>query len=288
VGCLVEDNEAETDGQNSELTTGAVTEIKEDQKVEVEAEELGRVPANGVVIEDSIVCNDDYEYYMEVPEAWFGKVSYIVDGSTLTLYHISTNPDAMEVNPEIIYIDVEAGTEIGISGELLEQGGGSSYIYYPRMDFPYEMESEDGKEYAEFLEDIESVLNTFWVNEELLSDETLENPFAVAGIQDVEYFSQFFYAFQSLVDSEFTAEDISFAFIYPLTVKTENGTVEINNEADLDANIDAIFTDNVINAVKAQSFDMLFANYQGVMVGNGQVWFGVTGNEEYFVEAINP
>ena len=42
-----------------------------------------------------------------------------------------------------------------------------------------------------------------------------------------------------------------------------------------------VFNENVIRAVTSQEADALFANWRGVMLGNGQVWFsGVCAAED--------
>lgn len=55
-------------------------------------------------------------------------------------------------------------------------------------------------------------------------------------------------------------------------------------------NVNSVFTPNVIASIQSQSVEGLFVNYQGVMIGDGQVWFAGRGQGEkrkLIVIAIN-
>ncbi len=60
---------------------------------------------------------------------------------------------------------------------------------------------------------------------------------------------------------------------YPLMVNRESGTKYIKSPAALIQNYDAVFTENVRHEIAIQTYDALFVNWQGVMIGRGQVWF---------------
>jgi hypothetical protein len=60
---------------------------------------------------------------------------------------------------------------------------------------------------------------------------------------------------------------------YPLNVFTGRRRMVVRSPAELLRRYREVFNDNVIEAVKAQEPDTLFANWQGVMVGDGQIWF---------------
>ena len=47
----------------------------------------------------------------------------------------------------------------------------------------------------------------------------------------------------------------------------------VRGSAELLKRYREVFNDNVVRAMKAQEPDTLFANWQGVMVGDGQIWF---------------
>ena len=60
---------------------------------------------------------------------------------------------------------------------------------------------------------------------------------------------------------------------FPLNVYHEGKQTIIQNKAALRQHYDTVFTDRVKAAVLSQSLDNLFVNYQGVMIGNGELWF---------------
>ncbi|MEN4902998.1 hypothetical protein [Luteimonas sp. TWI1437] len=62
--------------------------------------------------------------------------------------------------------------------------------------------------------------------------------------------------------------------IYPLRVKVAGQEREIADAAAFEREYDRIITADIARAVAAQTFDALFVNAQGVMLGNGQVWIG--------------
>ena len=56
--------------------------------------------------------------------------------------------------------------------------------------------------------------------------------------------------------------------IYPLRIT--GGTIK--TIAECEAGFDHIFNTKVTAAIKSQRFEQLFVNWQGVMVGSGEVW----------------
>lgn len=168
IGCSIKEEGAKI----SDKVDGIVTKIAEmtnvNQLVETDEQQetITRLEPIGTVVQESIIMNEDYEYSIEIPESWFGKVSYVVDESALIVYHVTIDSEAMEINPEMIHIDVVEGSEVDLACEELAQVGGYSYVYCPRFDFPYEPNTKDGKEYTLLSADIESILSAFWVNEE--------------------------------------------------------------------------------------------------------------------------
>ncbi len=61
--------------------------------------------------------------------------------------------------------------------------------------------------------------------------------------------------------------------IFPIVVRSGPAPVEIADAAAFAANYDAIVTPQVAEAVQDQPWDALFVRDQGVMLGNGEVWF---------------
>jgi hypothetical protein len=59
---------------------------------------------------------------------------------------------------------------------------------------------------------------------------------------------------------------------YPITVKVKGTEKTIETADEFVANYDAIVTPEIADAVTKQKYADLFVNYQGVMLGNGEVW----------------
>ncbi|MDY1033582.1 hypothetical protein [Stenotrophomonas sp. CFBP8980] len=63
---------------------------------------------------------------------------------------------------------------------------------------------------------------------------------------------------------------------YPLRVDTGGSKREVPDAATFQRDYERIVTAPVARAISAQSFDTVFANQQGVMIGNGQAWLNGT------------
>lgn len=61
---------------------------------------------------------------------------------------------------------------------------------------------------------------------------------------------------------------------YPFNARINDKAVTIRDTAHFVADYDKVFTAKVKKAVSNQSYPNLFANWQGVMIGDGEVWFG--------------
>jgi hypothetical protein len=59
---------------------------------------------------------------------------------------------------------------------------------------------------------------------------------------------------------------------YPITVTADGEEMSISEAAQFVEHYDNILTDEIKTAINDQAWANLFANYQGVMFGNGQVW----------------
>lgn len=59
---------------------------------------------------------------------------------------------------------------------------------------------------------------------------------------------------------------------YPLRVEVDGKRREISNAAAFEKDYPHIMTPAVKQAILAQAFDDVFVNWQGVMIGQGQVW----------------
>jgi hypothetical protein len=74
---------------------------------------------------------------------------------------------------------------------------------------------------------------------------------------------------------------------YPLAVHAKEGETKIADAATCQARYERIFNARVLDAVRKQNFDDLFANWRGVMIGDGELWFsGVCEDRECKRKAI--
>lgn len=119
------------------------------------------------------------------------------------------------------------------------------------------------------------------------------NRYAVCGIKDPIKFEKTFNTLKELVAKD-KKEKVAEYVLYPINVyNDENGTkLEIKNKEDFIKNYDKIFNKKVKEAFINQNVKETFVNYQGVMVNNGEIWFGVKyannlDTEEYGIIAIN-
>ncbi|BAU28049.1 hypothetical protein DFP93_101125 [Aneurinibacillus soli] len=112
------------------------------------------------------------------------------------------------------------------------------------------------------------------------------NKYAIAGIDQPKKFEAFFVKFQTLV-AKGDKKGVADYMKYPVVVngkKTTNRT-----KKQFIKNYDKIFTPKVKKALADQKVEDLFVNAQGVMVGDGEIWFGVSTQkpEQYQVIDIN-
>ncbi|MGH9654637.1 MAG: hypothetical protein ACRD6B_14375 [Bryobacteraceae bacterium] len=92
--------------------------------------------------------------------------------------------------------------------------------------------------------------------------------FAVAGLKDTDVHA-FFEQLKAAVISH-DVEKIASMASYPFVL---NGKASVPNRAAFISHYRQIFTPEVIEAVEQQSYDKLWSNWQGVMIGDGEVWF---------------
>jgi hypothetical protein len=83
-------------------------------------------------------------------------------------------------------------------------------------------------------------------------------------------------------------EWLSGSIRYPLKVNFKSGSLMLENKEDFKKHSAAVLTGHLRSAVQNQSFDSLFKNWQGVMVGHGVIWFEQTKgkNDKDFVYRI--
>lgn len=75
---------------------------------------------------------------------------------------------------------------------------------------------------------------------------------------------------------------------YPLKTRMGGKAVTVKDAAHFVAGYDKIMTDKVKKAIGRQTYTQLFANWQGVMIGDGEVWFAPLDNSDKIrITAIN-
>lgn len=75
---------------------------------------------------------------------------------------------------------------------------------------------------------------------------------------------------------------------YPFQVRIGGKSLKIRDAAHFIADYDQVITAKVKHALQGQTYETLFANWQGVMVGQGEIWFsGVADADVIKVTAIN-
>jgi len=75
---------------------------------------------------------------------------------------------------------------------------------------------------------------------------------------------------------------------YPFQARINDKSVKLRDKAHFIADYDKIVTPKVKSAIEKQTYATLFANWQGVMIGDGEIWFsGVGDGNAIKITAIN-
>ena len=74
---------------------------------------------------------------------------------------------------------------------------------------------------------------------------------------------------------------------YPLLVNMLKGHRQIKTSAQLIAEYDRLFAPSIRRAIEQQTPACLFANWQGVMIGTGEVWFEEQANGSMKIKTLN-
>lgn len=100
-------------------------------------------------------------------------------------------------------------------------------------------------------------------------------------------YRQFFDRLQKAVGSDDKAV-VAAMVDYPFQARINGKAVKLRDEAHFVADYDMIVTSKVKRAIASQTYATLFANWQGVMIGDGEVWFSGVGDAETIkIIAIN-
>ncbi len=73
--------------------------------------------------------------YIPIPDSWFNKTSYVLDGTATYLYHITRNADELEQNPVILHIDKSDNLQDTMGLNVFLEVDGISYYEVMRFDF---------------------------------------------------------------------------------------------------------------------------------------------------------
>lgn len=100
-----------------------------------------------------------------------------------------------------------------------------------------------------------------------------------------------YHAFFDAMKKSVTAEDkaaVAMMIQYPFQARIGGKSLKIRDAAHFIADYDQIITAKVKHALQTQTYETLFANWQGVMVGNGEIWFSNVGDTDRIkITAIN-
>jgi hypothetical protein len=96
------------------------------------------------------------------------------------------------------------------------------------------------------------------------------------------------------VVAEADAHAVAAMVSYPLGTGINGPRVTVRSEEEFLARYERIITPDVVSAIEKQNYADLFANADGVMIGDGEIWFsGVCGDagctrQSIRIIAINP
>jgi hypothetical protein len=92
-------------------------------------------------------------------------------------------------------------------------------------------------------------------------------------------YRNFFYELQAAVAAH-AREQVAAMISYPLKARVHGRVLQLRNPQQFDAHYDELLPPKTQDLIAQQSFDSLFANSQGVMIGNGQIWFAGVCTDE--------
>jgi hypothetical protein len=110
----------------------------------------------------------------------------------------------------------------------------------------------------------------------------------LAGIEDAVAAENFFRDLQRAVQAS-DRRWVCSVVDYPITVIINGHQVKIADARQMSRSYDLVFNATVRNAIMQQNPSLLRANWRGLIVGDGEVWFTKDGNRDVFrITAINP
>ncbi|MGH4124762.1 MAG: hypothetical protein ACREV6_17705 [Clostridium sp.] len=113
----------------------------------------------------------------------------------------------------------------------------------------------------------------------------VKNRYEVIGITNVKEFEKSFNIIKSLVQNKEISKVANYVS-YPLNVNKKDKKIKIKSKEDFIKSYNTIITEDVKKALLNQEVTKTFVNYQGVMVGDGEMWFTHIKNKA-MIYAIN-
>ncbi|GAA0181361.1 hypothetical protein SH2C18_39040 [Clostridium sediminicola] len=158
-------NEREISKEEGKKTSDVSTQETKEEVPPVADKEPKVTSQKGDIVDSDKLYNKEGNYEVPIITDWIGKVSYVMDGTSTIIYHITKDKNELELNPELLHIDV-ANSGDSFDGEVFMEIDGKSYYYIPRFDFPYSEGSADAIEFSAFYDDIQIVLQSVWLIDE--------------------------------------------------------------------------------------------------------------------------
>ena len=112
-----------------------------------------------------------------------------------------------------------------------------------------------------------------------------ENRYEVIGITNAKEFEKSFNIIKALVKNNEKLKVANYVS-YPLNVNKKDSKIKIKSKEEFIKSYDSIITEEVKKALINQDVAKTFVNYQGVMVGDGEMWFTHINNKA-MIYAIN-
>jgi hypothetical protein len=110
--------------------------------------------------------------------------------------------------------------------------------------------------------------------------------YSIAGIDDSSKVDEFLKNLQALVSMD-KKEAIAKLIQFPINIKISGKKISLNSTTAFLKNYGQAFNSTVKDAILKQKSSDLFVNWQGVMIGNGQIWFRPQPNGQLKIVAIN-
>jgi uncharacterized protein len=100
---------------------------------------------------------------------------------------------------------------------------------------------------------------------------------SVTGIKSKGAFFKFLDTLKSIISAK-DSDAINKLVIFPLRVNANPNKV-IKTPIELKQNFSFVFNEKIVKAITFQKPEEIFCNYQGAMIGNGEVWISQSGDK---------